>query len=274
MPLLSGKTALIFGVANDHSIAWGIAQAFAREGAALAFSYAGEMLAKRVRPLAASVGSTFVEPCDVTSDADIAALFAKVKARYGEIDILVHAVAFANRDELSGPYYNTSRAGFHLAMDISVYSFTALAAAARPLMRPNGAMLTLSYLGAVKAVPSYNVMGVAKAALEASVRYLAVDLGKDDKHIRVNAISAGPIRTLAAAGVAGFKSMHSGFKDVAPLRRNVTIDDVGNAALYLCSPWAGGVTGEIHYVDAGFSVVGVSTGEDKAAAPAPAATTA
>ncbi len=271
MGLLSGKTALIFGVANDHSIAWGIAQAFAREGATLAFSYAGELLAKRVRPLAASVGSTFVEPCDVTKDEDIAALFEKVKAQYGAIDILVHAVAFANRDELSGPYYNTSRAGFHLAMDISVYSFTALAAAALPLMRPHGAMLTLTYLGAVKAVPSYNVMGVAKAALEASVRYLAVDMGKDDKHIRVNAISAGPIRTLAAAGVAGFKSMHSAFKDVAPLRRNVTIDDVGNAALYLCSAWAAGVTGEVHYVDAGFSVVGVSTGEDKSA---PAATPA
>src|SRR5687767_7947689 len=154
MSLLSGKNALIFGVANDHSIAWGIAQAFAREGASLAFSYAGEALAKRVRPLAASVGSSFVEPCDVTSDADIAAVFEKVKAQMGEIDILVHAVAFANRDELSGPYYNTSRAGFHLAMDVSVYSFTALAAAALPLMRPNGAMLTLSYLGAVKAVPS------------------------------------------------------------------------------------------------------------------------
>jgi enoyl-[acyl-carrier protein] reductase I len=264
MGLLSGKTALIFGVANDHSIAWGIAQAFAREGASLAFSYAGEALAKRVRPLAASVGSSFVEPCDVSKDDDIRALFEKVKAEVGEIDILVHCVAFANREELSGPYYNTTRAGFHLAMDISVYSFTALAAAALPLMRHNGAMLTLSYLGAVKAVPSYNVMGVAKAALEASVRYLAVDMGKEDKHIRVNAISAGPIRTLAAAGVAGFKSMHSEFKEVAPLRRNVTIDDVGNSALYLCSDWAAGVTGEVHYVDAGFSIVGVSQPEPKA----------
>jgi enoyl-[acyl-carrier protein] reductase I len=273
MGLLTGKTALVFGVANDHSIAWGIAQAFAREGASLAFSYAGEALAKRVRPLAASVGSTFVEPCDVSQDGDIAALFTKARSDLGEIDILVHAVAFANRDELTGPYYNTSRAGFHLAMDISVYSFTALAAAALPLMRPNGAMLTLTYLGAVKAVPSYNVMGVAKAALEASVRYLAVDLGKDEKHIRVNAISAGPIRTLAAAGVAGFKSMHSGFKEVAPLRRNVSIDDVGNAALYLCSDWAAGVTGEIHYVDAGFSIVGVAQPEDAQRA-APLATPA
>lgn len=257
MALLSGKTALIFGVANDHSIAWGIARAFAREGATLGFSYAGEALAKRVGPLAASVNASFVEQCDVAKDEDIAAVMQKARAAFGAIDILIHAVAFANRDELSGPYYNTSRAGFHLAMDISVYSFTALARAALPLMRPNGALLTLSYLGAVRAVSHYNVMGVAKAALEASVRYLAVDLGADEKHIRVNAISAGPIRTLAAAGVSGFKSMHSSFKDLAPLRRHVTIDDVGNSALYLCSDLAKGVTGEIHYVDAGYSIIGV-----------------
>jgi enoyl-[acyl-carrier protein] reductase I len=262
MGLLSGKTALIFGVANDHSIAWGIARAFAREGATLGFSYAGEALARRVRPLAASVNSTFVEPCDVTKDDDIAAVMDKARAAFGEIDILVHAIAFANRDELSGPYYNTSRAGFHLAMDVSVYSFTALARAALPLMRRGGSMLTLTYLGAVKAVPHYNVMGVAKAALEASVRYLAVDLGADERAIRVNAISAGPIRTLAAAGVSGFKAMHAQFKNMAPLRRNVTIDDVGNSALYLCSDLAAGVTGEIHYVDAGFSVVGLPSPED------------
>jgi len=261
MGLLSGKTALIFGVANDHSIAWGIAQAFAREGATLGFSYAGEALAKRVRPLAASVNATFVEECDVSKDEDIAAVMDKARAAFGEIDILVHAVAFANRDELTGPYYNTSRAGFHLAMDISVYSFTALARAALPLLRPNGALLTLTYLGAVKAVTHYNVMGVAKAALEASVRYLAVDLGADDRRIRVNAISAGPIRTLAAAGVSGFKAMYAGFKDLAPLKRHVSIDDVGNAALYLCSDLAAGVTGEIHYVDAGYSVIGVPTNE-------------
>ncbi len=262
MGLLSGKTALVFGVANDHSIAWGIARAMAREGAALAFSYAGEALARRVRPLAASVNASFVEPCDVTRDDDIAAVFDKAQAELGGIDILIHAIAFAGRDELSGPYYRTSRAGFHQAMDISVYSFTALARAALPLMRPNGAMLTLSYLGAVKAVPHYNVMGVAKAALEASVRYLALDLGADDKHIRVNAISAGPIRTLSAAGVAGFKAMHSQFKSMNPLRRNITIDEVGNAAVYLCSDWAAGVTGEIHYVDAGFSVVGLPSPEE------------
>ncbi len=261
MGLLTGKTALIFGVANDHSIAWGIAQAFAREGATLGFSYAGEALAKRVKPLAESVGSTFVEPCDVGNDGEIAAVFEKVKAAYGQIDILVHAVAFANRDELTGPYYNTSREGFRLALDVSCYSFTALARAAAPLMKPGGALITLTYYGAVKAVPSYNVMGVAKAALEASVRYLAVDLGP--QNIRVNAISAGPIRTLAAAGVTGFKSMHSEFKNIAPLRRNVTIEDVGNAALYLCSDLAAGVTGEVHYVDSGFNVIGVAAPEKK-----------
>ncbi len=261
MGLLTGKTALIFGVANDHSIAWGIAQAFAREGATLGFSYAGEALAKRVKPLAESVGSTFVEPCDVGNDGEIAAVFEKVKAAFGQIDILVHAVAFANRDELTGPYYNTSREGFRLALDVSCYSFTALARAAAPLMKPGGALITLTYYGAVKAVPSYNVMGVAKAALEASVRYLAVDLGP--QNIRVNAISAGPIRTLAAAGVTGFKSMHSEFKNIAPLRRNVTIEDVGNAALYLCSDLAAGVTGEVHYVDSGFNVIGVAAPEKK-----------
>ncbi len=261
MGLLHGKTALIFGVANDRSIAWGIAQAFQWEGAALAFSYAGEALLKRVKPLADSVGSTFVEPCDVTKDDDIAALFEKVKAAYGQIDILVHAVAFANREELSGPYYTTSREGFRLALDVSCYSFTALARAALPLLRPGGALLTISYYGAEKVVPHYNVMGVAKAALEASVRYLAADLGP--QNIRVNAISAGPIRTLAAGGIAGFKAMYSEFRNLAPLRRNMTLEDVGNAALYLCSDLAAGVTGETHYVDAGFNIMGLPTPETK-----------
>ncbi len=261
MGLLTGKNALIFGVANDHSIAWGIAQAFHREGATLGFSYAGEALFKRVTPLAESIGSTFVEPCDVSKDDDIAALFEKVKTTFGQIDILVHAIAFANRDELTGPYYNTSREGFRLALDVSCYSFTALARAALPLMKPGGSLVTLSYYGAEKAVSNYNVMGVAKAALEASVRYLAADLGP--QNIRVNAISAGPIRTLAAAGVTSFKSMYGEFKNVAPLRRNVTIEDVGNAALYLCSDLAAGVTGEVHYVDAGFNIVGVATPESK-----------
>ncbi len=262
MGLLTNKKALIFGLANDHSIAWGIAQALAREGATLGFSYAGPMLEKRVRPLAESLGSTFIEPCDVGKDEDISAVMDKAAHHFGEIDILVHSVAFANRDDLGGAYHNVSRAGFHLAMDISVYSFTALAHAALPLMRPNGAMLTLTYLGAVRAVQGYNVMGVAKAALEASVRYLAVDMGAHDKHIRVNGISAGPIRTLASAGISGFKTLHSNFKNLAPLRRHVTIEDVGNAALYLCSDMSAGVTGEIHYVDAGFNIIGVPASEE------------
>jgi enoyl-[acyl-carrier protein] reductase I len=265
MALLSGKTALIFGVANDHSIAWGIAQAFHREGARLGFSYAGEALERRVRPLAQSVGSTFIEPCDVTNDEDIAAIMEKAQRAFpGGIDVLIHAVAFAGREHLSGPYYTVSRAGFHTALDISAYSFTALAREALPLLRPNAALLTLTYLGAVRAVTQYNVMGVAKAALEASVRYLAVDLGQHEKHIRVNAISAGPIRTLSAAGVSGFKTMYGQFKNMAPLRRNIGIDEVGNAALYLCSDLASGVTGEIHYVDAGYNVVGVPSPEENA----------
>ncbi|MCS6774886.1 MAG: enoyl-ACP reductase [Anaerolineae bacterium] len=254
MSLLTGKTALIFGVANDHSIAWGIAKAFHREGAKLGFSYAGEKLERRVRPLAESLGSTFVEPCDVSRDEDILEVMRKAQAAFGEIDILIHSVAFANRDDLSGAYYTVSREGFRVAMDISVYSFTALAREALPLMRPNGAMLTLTYIGSQRAVPHYNVMGVAKAALEASVRYLAADFGTHEKRIRVNAISAGPIRTLAVAGIAGSRALISEFARVSLLRRNITIDDVGNAAVYLCSDLAAGVTGEVHYVDAGFNV--------------------
>jgi enoyl-[acyl-carrier protein] reductase I len=256
MGLLSGKTALIFGVANDHSIAWGIAQAFAREGATLGFSYAGDVLEKRVRPLAESLGATFIEPCDVTRDEDIAALMDKARQAFGEIDILIHSIGFAQREDLTGPYYNVSRAGYHLALDVSAYSFTALAKAALPIMREGGALLTLTALGGERVFPSYNVMGVAKAALEASVRYLAVDLGAHPKHIRVNAISAGPIRTLASHGVANFQSRYGLFKDVAPLRRHVTIEDVGKAALYLCSDLAAAVTGEIHFVDAGYNILG------------------
>jgi enoyl-[acyl-carrier protein] reductase I len=256
MGILSGKKALIFGVANDHSIAWGISQAMHREGAELGFSYAGDKLERRVRPLAESLGSNFVEPCDVTNDADISAVMQKAADRFGKIDVLVHSIAFANRDDLSGPYYNVSREGFRMAMDISVFSFTALAKAALPIMNPDGAMLTLTYLGAQRAITSYNVMGVAKAALEASVRYLAADMGKDEKRIRVNGISAGPIRTLAVAGIAGSRTMISEFAKVSMLGRNISIDDVGNSAAYLCSPLAGGVTGEIHYVDAGYNVAG------------------
>jgi enoyl-[acyl-carrier protein] reductase I len=262
MGLLSGKTALIFGVANDHSIAWGIAQAFHREGATLGFSYAGEKLERRVRPLAESLGSDFVEPCDVTSDADIETVMQKTKARYGEIDILIHSIAFAGRDELSGAYYNVSREGFRTAMDISVYSFTALARAALPIMRPNGAMMTMTYIGSVRAIPHYNVMGVAKAALEASVRYLASDMGANEKRIRVNGISAGPIRTLSVAGIQGSRALITEFGKASMLKRNISIDDVGNSAVYLCSDLAAGVTGEIHYVDAGYNAAGMPLGDD------------
>ena len=254
MGLLTGKTALIFGVANDHSIAWGIAQAFHREGATLGFSYAGEKLERRVRPLAESLGSDWIEPCDVGRDEEITTVMQRAAERFGAIDILVHSIAFANRDDLAGAYSTVTRQGFLTAMDISVYSFTALARAAAPIMRPHGAMLTLTYIGSQRAVPHYNVMGVAKAALEASVRYLAADFGADEKRIRVNAISAGPIRTLAVAGIVGSRALINEFSKVSLLRRNITIEDVGNAAAYLCSDLAAGVTGEIHYVDAGFNV--------------------
>ncbi|MBN1440287.1 MAG: enoyl-ACP reductase [Anaerolineales bacterium] len=262
MGLLSGKTALIFGVANDHSIAWGIAQAFAREGARLGFTYASPALEKRVRPLAASLRSPFVEPCDVASDMQIAAAMKKAGETFGAIDILIHSIGFARKEELTGPYYNTTREGFHLAMDISVYSFTALARAAIPILNPGGALLTLTYYGSEKVAAHYNVMGVAKAALESSVRYLASDLGP--RRIRVNAISAGPIRTLAAAGISGFKEMRSHFRGIAPLRRHVTIEDVGNAAAFLCSDSAGAITGEVLYVDSGFNILGVPSPEESA----------
>jgi enoyl-[acyl-carrier protein] reductase I len=262
MGLLEGKTALIFGVANDHSIAWGITQALDREGAKIGLSYAGAVLERRVKPLAASIGCDFVEECDVTSDAAIDAVMAKAGKQLGPIDILVHSVAFANREDLTGGFHETTRDGFHLAMDISVYSLTAITRSALPIMRENGSILTMTYLGSLRAFPNYNVMGVAKAALEASVRYLALDLGQNDKHIRVNAISAGPIRTLSAAGVAGFKGLHSRFREVAPLRRNIGIEEVGNSAVYLCSDLAAGVTGEIHYVDAGYNIVGLPIADD------------
>jgi enoyl-[acyl-carrier protein] reductase I len=253
MGLLSGKNALIFGLANDKSIAWGITQAFHREGAQIGISYAGEALEKRVKPLAAQVGADFVEQCDVSSDEQIAAVAEKAKARFGEIDILVHSIGFANKDELQGYFYNTSRAGFHLAMDISVYSFVGLARAFQPMMRKGGALLTLTYYGSMKVAPNYNMMGVAKAALEASTRYLAADFGPQG--IRVNAISAGPIRTLAAMGVSGFRDMYKNFADMAPMRENVTAEDCGNAAVYLCSDWSAHVTGEVHYVDSGYNIM-------------------
>ena len=254
MALLEGRKALIFGVANDHSIAWGIARALAAEGATVGFSSVESLIERRVRPLAASIGADFVVPCDVQDDAQIGQVFARWAERYGSLDILVHALAFARREDLEGGFVDTSREGFALALDVSAYSLVALTRAALPLFTEHGNVLTLTYYGAEKVVANYNVMGVAKAALEACVRYLAVDLGP--RGVRVNAISAGPIRTLAAAGVSGFKGMHGAFRGVAPLRRNVTSDDVGGAALYLCSDLAAGVTGEVHYVDAGFNVIG------------------
>ncbi len=259
MGLMEGKKGLIVGVANDHSISWGIAQALHREGAQLGFTYAGEAFERRVRPLAESVDARLIEPCDVTSDAEIEALMARAGEVFGQIDFLIHGVAFANKEELSGPYLNTTRAGFQLALEVSAYSLTALVKAAQDLLAPGASILTLTYHGAQKVITNYNVMGVAKAALEASVRYLAADLGP--RGIRVNAISAGPIRTLAASGIAGFRSMHKSFAEQAPLRRNVTIEDVGNAALWLCSDLSKAVTGEIIYVDAGFNIMGLSTGE-------------
>lgn len=257
--LLDRKKALIFGVANDHSIAWGIAEALHGAGATVGFSSVESLIEKRVRPLATSIGSDFVEPCDVQSDEQIRAVMAKWAARHGGIDVLVHALAFARREDLEGSFVDTSRDGFALALDVSAYSLVALAREARSLLHPGSSVLTLSYYGAEKVVAHYNVMGVAKAALEASVRYLAADLGPEG--VRVNAISAGPVRTLAAAGIAGFKKLYGSFADVAPLRANITPEDVGKAALWLSSDLASAVTGEVIYVDGGFNVMGVPLGE-------------
>ena len=256
MGLLSGKNVLIFGLANDKSIAWGITKAFHEQGANIGLSYAGEVLASRVQPLAEELGIQFVEECDVASDEQIAAVAEKAARHFGQIDILVHSIGFANKDELQGNFYDTSRAGFHLAMDISVYSFVALARAFQPIMRHGGALLTLTYYGSMKVAPNYNVMGVAKAALESATRYLARDFGP--LGIRVNAISAGPLRTLAAMGVTGFRDMYRNFADMSPMRENITIEDVGNAALYLCSDMSAHVTGEIHYVDSGYNIMASS----------------
>jgi enoyl-[acyl-carrier protein] reductase I len=258
MGFLTGKRALVVGVATDRSIAWGIAQALHREGAELAFTYANERFLERVEPLAKSLGSTIVLPLDVTVDAQIDATFAELGRRWGSLDILVHAVAFAPREALAGGFVeHTTREAFAIAHDVSSYSLTALARAAVPLMKGRaGSIVTLSYLGAVRSIPSYNVMGLAKASLEANVRFLAADLGP--LGIRVNGISAGPVKTLAAAGIAGFRKMLSRVADVAPLRRNVTLEDVGNAAAFLASDLAGGITAEILYVDNGFSTVGMS----------------
>ncbi len=256
MKLLERKKAAIFGVANDRSIAWAIAEAFHAQGAELAFTYAGEVLEKRVRPLAEGVGSKIIVPCDVTKDEEVEKVFADLRETWGGLDILIHAIAFANKEDLANPYVQTSRAGFHLAMDVSAYSLIALAQRAAPLMEERGgAIVTLTYMGSERVVPNYNVMGVAKAALEASVRYLAHDLGP--KGIRVNAISAGPIRTLAAAGISDFKTMLHHVAERAPLKRNIDAEEVGKTALYLCSDWGSAVTGEILHVDAGYNIMGM-----------------
>ena len=259
MGLLDGKKALIFGVANDHSIAWGIARALHDAGATVGFSSVESLIEKRVRPLADFIGATFVEPCDVQSDEQIRGVMAKWQAVNGDLDILVHALAFARKEDLEGSFVDTSRDGFALALDVSAYSLVALAREARPMLHPGSTVLTLSYYGAEKVVAHYNVMGVAKAALEASVRYLAADLGPEG--VRVNAISAGPVRTLAAAGIAGFKKLYGSFADVAPLRANITPEDVGKTAVWLCSDLSSAVTGEVVYVDGGFNVMGVPLGD-------------
>jgi len=254
--LLRGKNVVIFGVANDKSIAWAIARLFQEQGAELAITYAGESFEKRVRPLAESINAAAILPCNVTSDDEIASVFTELGKIWSGVDIVIHAVAFANKEELKGTILNTTREGFATAMDISVYSFLAIMKAAQPMMQGRGgAALTLSYYGAMKVFPGYNVMGVAKAALEASVRYLSEALGPEG--VRVNAISAGPIRTLAAAGVNGFHIILNHVESKAPLRRTITQEDVANSALYLCSDMASGVSGEIHYVDGGYNIIGL-----------------
>ncbi|WP_420002922.1 enoyl-ACP reductase FabI [Arenibacterium sp. LLYu02] len=253
--LMAGKRGLIMGLANDKSIAWGIAKACADAGAELAFSYQGDALKKRVDPLAAQLGSDIVLPCDVSDEGSIDALFAALEEKWGKLDFVVHAIGFSDKNELRGRYVDTSRSNFTMTMDISVYSFTAVAARAEKMMPEGGSLLTLTYYGAEQVMPHYNVMGVAKAALEASVKYLAEDLGKDG--IRVNAISAGPIKTLAASGIGDFRYIMKWNEYNSPLRRNVTIDDVGKSALYLLSDLSSGVTGENLHVDAGYHVVGM-----------------
>lgn len=254
--LLEGRKGVVLGVANEKSIAWAIAKTLHAEGAELAFTYAGEAMERRVRPLADQLGSKLILPCDVGQDDQIRHVFNQLQANFGSLDILIHSIAFANRDDLKSDFFNTSREGFRVALDVSAYSLTALVRQALPLMeKRNASIITLSYLGAEKVIPRYNVMGVAKAALEASVRYLAADLGP--KGIRINAISAGPIRTLASAGISGFLDMLHHVEAKAPLRRNVTSDEVARTALYLASDLSSGVTGETIYVDAGYNVMGM-----------------
>lgn len=268
MKLVEGKKALIFGVANDHSIAWGIAHTLHAHGAEIALSYAADPLERRVRPLAARLAATFVEKCDVSDDEQIDRLFSQARERIGRIDILVHAVAFAPREDMVGDFVRTSRSGFRTAMDISVYSLLAITRAALPLMTEGGSVLTLTYYGGEKVAPGYRVMGVAKAALEATVRYLAAELGRTG--VRVNAISAGPVRTLAAAGVPGFREAFSRFADSAPLGRNIDIDDLGDAAVWLGSEMSRNVTGQVIFVDAGHSILAAAPSSPSTAGPSPA----
>ena len=255
MAMLKGKKALIMGVANAKSIAWGIAEALHKEGAELGFTFVGESIEKRVRPLAEGIGASLVLPCDAGSDEDIAKLFEDVKKQWGDFDILIHAMAFANKDELKGEFIDTSRDGFKLAMDISAYSLVGICQKARPIMNEGGSVITLTYLGAERVIKNYNVMGVAKAALETSVKYLAPDLGAHG--IRINAISAGPIKTLAAMGISGFRDILNVVEEKSPMQRNVTPKDIGGTALYLASDLASGVTGDVIYVDSGFSIMGL-----------------
>ncbi|HEY4201121.1 MAG TPA: enoyl-ACP reductase FabI [Devosiaceae bacterium] len=258
--LMAGKRGLIMGVANNRSIAWGIAKALHAHGAEIAFSYQGEALKKRVEPLAAEIGSDFLVECDVTNGPAMDETFAQLKSRWGKIDFLVHAIGFSNKEELDGRYVDTSPENFALTMNISVYSLTAVAKRAEPLMTDGGSILTLTYYGAEKVMPNYNVMGVAKAALETSVKYLAADLGP--RNIRVNAISAGPIKTLAASGISDFRMMLHWVEANAPLRKNVSIEEVGNSGLYFLSDLSSGTTGEIHHVDSGYNIIGMKTIND------------
>lgn len=262
--LMKGKRGLVMGVANDHSIGWGIAQALARQEAELAFTYQGDAFGKRLEPLAKSIGADLMIPCDVEDIASVDNVFAVLKEKWGTIDFIVHSIGFSDKNELKGKYADTSRANFIRTMVISCFSFTEIARRAAELMPNGGAMVTLTYGGSVRAMPNYNVMGVAKAALESSVRYLATDFGAQG--IRVNAISAGPMRTLAGAGIGDARAMFAFQQAHAPLRRTVTLEEVGGAGLYLLSPLSGGVTGEIHYVDSGYNIISMPRPEDIAKA--------
>ena len=255
MGLMTGKKGVIFGVANDKSIAWGIAQRLRQEGASLVFTYLNEVFEKRVRPLAESIGADLILRCDVQRDAEVEAVFSEIEQKWGSLDFVVHSIAYAGREELKQPFYKTSREGFRIALDVSAYSLIEVSRAALPLMTSGGSILTLTYLGSQRAVPNYNVMGVAKAALESTVRYLAAELG--EKSVRVNAISAGPIRTLAATGISNFSEIFGIMESRSPMHRSVTQEEVGKAALYMLSDLSSGVTGEVHFVDTGYNIVGL-----------------